>query len=362
VGVALVLSFVIVAAGATILRDRASTGPLSDPSGTIVFSRDGALFTIDSDGTQERQLPTPIRGCADCLVWAPDGSRFAFAIEGPDQAASPAIVDRDGSSYVPLATSSRDLDLIPSAWSPGGTIIAYEAYDQDDPSRNGIYTTDVSGGRLTRITVTRNGDRDIPIAYSPDGSMILFARHGDSEEDLSRLFVVAAEGGVLTRVGGDLMVPCCFFGKPASWSPSGDRVAFAGYGTRRGNSAVYLAQADGTRLRRISGFARWITAARWSPDGRWILFDEREYHSGHDLFIVHPDGTGNRAITTVADGYGSCCGQWSPDGSKILFQRTPLAGRVDRLDLWIVGLEDGKAVQLTHSPGNYTAYHWAPEP
>ena len=60
-----------------------------------------------------------------------------------------------------------------------------------------------------------------------------------------------------------------------------------------------MVAANGGQRRRITAWGQWTTSARWSPDARWIAFDEvNRPHGDHDLFLflVHPDGLGTRLI------------------------------------------------------------------
>ena len=84
---------------------------------------------------------------------------------------------------------------------------------------------------------------------------------------------------------------------------------------------------------------------------------------GSDLYGIHPDGSGLRAITTaglagISDQVGPV---WSPDGTRLLFAVVP-GGPVKRGDLWSVNLDGSDLVQLTHTPGPYWGYSWQPRP
>ena len=86
----------------------------------------------------------------------------------------------------------------------------------------------------------------------------------------------------------------------------------------------------------------WTTTARWSPDGRWIAFDQVNRPGGaHDLFLVHPDGTGLRMIPTATGDNGSCCAQWSPDSRSLIYASGP-SNRDTHL--WTVNI-DGTGVR-----------------
>src|SRR5207237_8140991 len=62
---------------------------------------------------------------------------------------------------------------------------------------------------------------------------------------------------------------------------------------------------------------------RWSPDGRWIAFASNRFNAAapntlnYDIFVIPSTGGEARRITShSANDYP---GDWSPDGSKIIF-------------------------------------------
>ena len=79
--------------------------------------------------------------------------------------------------------------------------------------------------------------------------------------------------------------------------------------------------ADGSDLRRLSDDANLIVlGARWSPDGRRIVFIADTWaddgRDGLGIYVVRADGTEPQRIVAGVNGTP----QWSPDGQRILFQ------------------------------------------
>ncbi len=86
-----------------------------------------------------------------------------------------------------------------------------------------------------------------------------------------------------------------------------------------------------------------------SPDGKWILFDQRvidlEKNKGvSDLWLVRADGTDLRRLTT--HDAGSTNGRWTPDGKSILF----LSARSESMQVWRMPIDGGEAQQVTDEP------------
>ena len=70
-------------------------------------------------------------------------------------------------------------------------------------------------------------------------------------------------------------------------------------------------------------------SARWSPDGKRILF--WSWRTGNpEIFLVKPDGSG---LTQLTDNLAwDVFPSWSPDGKKIAFD----SDRMGNFDIWVM--------------------------
>jgi TolB protein len=344
--------------------------PSADPSegGSIVFNRgaagtDLAVFRISLDGTEEQR----IRLVGDGAILSPDGTRMMDPRPADDGRLTTSVFDIDGSGYKVLPIDDPTLQLGYGAWSPDGNRFVTDGWDETRDDRKGLYTRrSADGGDIVRLTDP--GIRyDFPMTpggYSPDGSRILFFRPstravGDGEP--MDLFAVSVDGTDLQKldppgtttglVGG---------GIAASWSPDGRKVAVVlSSGSFWDDDArgVYVVDADGSHVKLITPQGD-ILSAQWSPDGRWIAFDKAD-GGPHDLFVIHPDGSGLAQITSSKeDGLFSFGPVWSPDSTKLLFVRG--LDELDSTDLWTVNVDGTGLSQVTHSPGGYGGYAWLP--
>ena len=92
---------------------------------------------------------------------------------------------------------------------------------------------------------------------------------------------------------------------------------------RGGNQQLYIMNADGSDVRRISfGSGRYATPV-WSPRGDYIAFTKM---AGGQFYIgvMYPDGSGERLL---ASGYLVEGPTWSPNGRVLMYFRQEKGGR-----------------------------------
>jgi Tol biopolymer transport system component len=96
----------------------------------------------------------------------------------------------------------------------------------------------------------------------------------------------------------------------------------------------------------------------WSPDGHWIAFTMATRATGglHELYLMHPNGSGVRRLTSAAGSLFSSQPTWSPDSEQLLFTRGSDDPHVT--DVWSINVDGSHLSQLTHRPSGYTALAW----
>jgi Tol biopolymer transport system component len=94
-----------------------------------------------------------------------------------------------------------------------------------------------------------------------------------------------------------------------------------------------------------------FTNVSWSPDGKRIAFaggkgpQTDEHDEPKDLYVIRPDDSEAQRVTELGDVGGPL---WSPNGERVVFTRTRLAGgRPLRAQLWSVRPDGSGLTQLT---------------
>ncbi len=93
-----------------------------------------------------------------------------------------------------------------------------------------------------------------------------------------------------------------------SWSPDGSRIAFTS--SRDGNDEIYVMNADGSALTRLTNNSATDIEPAWSPDGSRIAF-VRGSGPSSELYVMNADGSGQ---TRVLSGGPIRSPNWAPTG------------------------------------------------
>jgi uncharacterized protein YjdB len=188
-------------------------------------------------------------------------------------------------------------------------------------------------------------------APSPDGARVAYAgMDGYGNIDI---YVANRDGSGIRRVTTHAGVD----DQPA-WSPDGTRLAFR---TQRGGyPEIYLIDADGTGEEELSAkFAwnQWLRADRpaWSPDGRvYLALGAGWVEYWPQLVSVRPDGSDVR--THTPEGASDRDPAFSPGG--VLALRRSREGQPD----WLMTVNDnGSQTSHLRSPGTGVRPAWSPD-
>jgi Tol biopolymer transport system component len=305
-------------------------------SGTIAFLRDGAgLDVIQADGSGLKRL-TPPGMTIDAYAWSPNGHSIAFI---DDEHHSLWLVRPNGTGLRKLLAGPSFLndDL---TWSPNGTEIASTSPTRPQTACDGkIYIVPIDGSRPRVIP----GLTACGVAWSPHGQEIAFWGNG------SGIWAVHPDGT------GRQQVSSRGWGW-VRWSSDAKQLAFGlevgyvqGLGLYRGIAVV---DANGQHFHVVTRNADNEYPAAWSPRGRRILYGRA---NGAGINVIGANGQNDHRITSDSPpGSDWPALGWSPDGGSIVYANQTSNGS----DLYEVGIDGHRKVELTNPPNNDIAPSW----
>ena len=180
-----------------------------------------------------------------------------------------------------------------------------------------LYFSELSGGHfvLTQVSTAGGESAEIPTPFrnlmvqdiSKDHSQLLVATAEGTHHE-AKLWSVPLPSGSPRPIGN-------FLASSASWSPDGKQLVYTK------DSAIYLADADGTDPRPLVTVEGSPTYPRFSVDGKRIRFTVSEKNRiASAIWEVRADGKDlHPLLPGWRDPPSECCGNWSPDGRYYYF-------------------------------------------
>src|SRR4051812_5223270 len=246
--------------------------------GRIAFVNDGGsghfqLFTVRADGSGLRKLTSlPAGRDAYFPDWSPDGTRIAFTI-ATKSGAQIWSIKADGSGLHQMTHSAALISVTPR-WSPDGRRILLArskpgGFCGDEITTFSlchIWVMDSDGSNAKQLTHNPRFS-DFDPEWSPDGARIAF----DSQRGarFSSLWVMNADGSSARAISP----PNVQVGWP-TWAPDGKHIAAFTNLEGPAPSALVVLRPDGRDFRRLTGPPKGVVDIfpSWSPAGDRIAF------------------------------------------------------------------------------------------
>lgn len=141
----------------------------------------------------------------------------------------------------------------------------------------------------------------------------------------------------------------------ASFSPDGGRIVYYGDPDEDGFYQLFVKDLRNGQQTQITRGTSEDTPGQgwrrpsWSPDGSKIAFDR----GGEGVWVMDVDGSNQRQITNA--GWNP---EWSPDGTRIAYASSRGA---DHADVWVMNADGSNETRLTRSPSlNDQNPEWSP--
>jgi TolB protein len=250
------------------------------------------LFVMDYDGYEPKQITAD--GFLNLMPrWSPDRRFLVFT----------AYRNRNTQDIdmIELATGKRwtlvalpGLNITP-AFSHDGNFLAF-ATSQDGNSE--IYTLDTRSKKLQRLTVNAGGDLS-PSWSSTSRELVFTSDRGGAPQ----LYLMGADGSNVRRLTfeGD-------YNAAPAWSPRGNWIAYV-CRTQKKEYKLCLITPDGQKRVQLTSGPGVDDSPSWSPDGRHVVFSSTA-DGKSQIYMINADGKDLERLTFV--GTHNSAPAWSP--------------------------------------------------
>ncbi len=236
-------------------------------------------------------------------------------------------------------------------------------------------------GEIRQLTF---GGENAEAYFSRDGKRLIFQSTRDGRS-CDQEFVMNVDGSNVQRVSTGFGKTTCgyfydgdakiFFGSthaadtacPPKPDPS------KGYVWGLDPYDIYVANPDGTGLKRLTSYGVYTAEGTLSPDGQTIVFTSLK-DGDLDIYTMKIDGTDIKRLTTQAGYDGGPF--FSPDGTKIVYRAwhptdTALTNyqgllkqrlvRPNRMEIWVMNADGSNQHQITNLGGANFAPFFTPD-
>jgi len=275
----------------------------------------GRLFDTQSKSTKFSKsysgasMRRQIHAFSDDIVEAVTGkkgiaqTRIAFKVDtGPTSEIY--IADFDG--YNDQSVTKDNTIVAAPCWAPGKLMLYYTSYKFGNPD---IFQHDLTSGQ--RKSIAKYSGLNTSAAVSPDGRHVAMILSKSGSPDV---YVCDADGSNLKRLTStreDESSPC--------WSPDSQWICFATKLKER--RALCKVPASGGEIQRIPTVGVLNpTEPEWSPDSKWIVFTSMM--GGFEICTVPSQG--GQVIELVPGEDAS----WAPNSRTVVYARRQGGSRV----------------------------------
>ena len=265
---------------------------------------------------------------------------YLQAAAPPPVAAAPTLTTEG--ELVPALDRQQRPVFSPAFASNGAAMFFHTGGTRDARSALAMMPASPAVGDDLRVmTIVDDGARNYHVQPSPDGQFIAF----DSDRDGDRgVYLANSDGTHVRRISGP------GYAAVPTWAPDGRRVAYIR--AEPDNPKVWnlwLQSLDAAEPKRLTNYRfgqPW--SASWFPDNRRICYTHED-----KVIILDLDTGGTREFASPVKGGLVRTPAVSPDGTKVIFQ-------VFRKGAWVLDLADG-SMRCVLSDATAEEFAWAPD-
>ena len=298
-------------------------------NGEIFYALNGDIYAADPDGTDPRVLVGD-READFAVVASRDGTRIAFARALGGAQFELQIADADGGNVRDI-TSTPLVGVPLIAWSPDGTRLAVA-----DASTSTLSIVHADGSERHDIDVDLEADQ---VFWRPNGDELIFRGYPLYAEELVGFHLVRADGTGYREI---LLLNPANGGDAAVLSPDGNQIMYTqwdGDGYPGGHLYVLDVATGDKRLLEFDGDEESDYFADWSPDGSRIVFNQGTAQQQYFVAVAPAEGGHATRLGPVMPWNAAAIAAFSPDGTKVM-------ARYADGKIWIFDLAGGPGSQL----------------
>ena len=247
----------------------------------------------------------------------------------------------EGSSQTDALYAAADAAVARTLGIPG-FFRSKVAFISDRTGHAEVYLTDFLFQSVRQLT--RDRSQCLSPELSPNGDRLLYTSyHGNGFPDIYQIDLRTGRRSVFAGFKGT--------NTGASFSPDGRQVAMILSGS--GNSEVYLSNAEGQQLRRLTRSASLEADPNWSPDGRRLVFTSDRL-GGPQIYTMDAQG---RSASRVRTDISRNCSEpaWNPvDASQIAFT----AAMGGEFETALYSFKEGRSRILSRGAGDAVHPVW----
>lgn len=244
------------------------------------------------------------------------------------------LIFKDSGAVQPSTPETEATETVP--WSK----LVFQSYRDNNWE---IYRANADG--TGQVRVTNNGALDKDARLNRGATRVVFASTrsgGDSD-----LYLMNPDGGAVTT----LYQNADRWEQYPNWSPDSNKIAFESYDYNNNKAYIYVVNANGSGLQRLTNSGSYDGMPFWSPDGAKIAFSSGR--SGqYRIWVMNADGTGVKMLSNQRNGFDPT---WSRDGSQIAYDAD--ADGDGHEELWLMNA-DGSNQRMVFNPPQASDSAW----